>query len=217
LKASTRRGYWLNIKTYLVPLLGHVELDRLRAADVTGMFTAIGQWNAELAAGRPVRKSQHHVGAATMQRIRATLRAALNDAVRDRLIPFNPASRVRMQPERKPRPIVWTPERTAEFWAGQAQLAEADPGADRFKAWRDASRRPGPVMVWTPQQAGAFLDYATADRLSALYETVAATGVRRAEVCGLRWADVDLAAGVITVMATPHRDGPGSARGDAEV
>jgi integrase len=109
-----------------------------------------------------------------------------------------------MPPERKPRPLVWTPERTAEFWADQAQLAEAGHGADRFKVWRDAAYRPGPVMVWTPLQAGAFLDYAAAagDRLSALFETVAATGIRRAEACGLRWADVDLAAGVITIIGT---------------
>jgi len=202
LKASARRSYAGHIRVYLAPLIGHIDLDRLRAADITGMFAAIEAWNTGLAEGRPVRKSQHHVGAATMQRIRATLRAALNDAVRDGLIPFNPASRVRMAPERKPRPLVWTRERTEAFWAGHArQVAEAGPAADPFKIWRDVSLRPRRVMVWTPQQTGTFLDYAAADRLSALFETVAATGERRGEACGQRKADFDLDAGTLTITA----------------
>jgi integrase len=163
-------------------LVGQLDLDRLRAADITAMFGAI-------AAG------PKHPGAATLQRIRATLRAALNDAVRDGLIPFNPASRVRMAPERRPKPVVWTPERTAGFWADHARRAAADPAADPFKVWCDLSLRPGPVMVWTPQQTGTFLDHAATDRLAAVFEVIAATGMRRAEACGLRRADVDLDAG----------------------
>ena len=36
-------------------------------------------------------------------------------------------------------------------------------------------------------------------RLGALFEIAVLTGLRRAELCGLRWSDVDLAAGKITV------------------
>jgi len=187
LKASTGRGYRQHIAA-MTALIGHLELDRLRAADIAAMFAAI-------AAG------PRHPGPATLQRYRATLRAALNDAVRDGLIPFNPAARVRMAPERKPRPVVWTPERTAAFWAEHARQA-AEAHADPFRVWRDLSLRPGPVMVWTPEQTGAFLDHATGDRLSALFETIADSGMRRAEACGLRRADLDLDAGTITVSAT---------------
>lgn len=188
LKATTRRGYGLHVAA-MSPLIGHIDLDRLRAADITMMFGAI-------AAG------PKHPGPATLQRIRATLRAALNDAVRDGLIPFNPASRLRMAPERKPRPVVWTSERTARFWAEHARRITADPAADPFRLWCDVSLRPGPVMVWTPQQTGAFLDYAANDRLTALFETIAATGMRRAEACGLHRSDIDLDAALLTVSAT---------------
>src|SRR5258706_2219667 len=143
-----------------------------------------------------------HPGAATLQRIRATLRAALNDAVRDGLVQFNPASRVRMAPERRPKPVVWAPERTAGFWAEHARRLAADRGADPFKVWCDLSLRPGPVMVWTQRQTGAFLDLAASDQLAAIFETIAATGMRRAEACGLRRTDVDLNAAVITVTST---------------
>src|SRR5215469_5724045 len=79
-------------------------------------------------------------------------------------------------------------------------------------------------MVWTPRQTGAFLDHAASDRLSALLETVAATGMRRAEVCGLPRADVNLANGVITVRATRiamgrtvHEDTPKSDAGRRDI
>lgn len=55
------------------------------------------------------------------------------------------------------------------------------------------------VKPWQPAELGAFLDSIQGDRLAALFETVAASGMRRGEVCGLRWDDVDAAEGVITV------------------
>jgi hypothetical protein len=62
----------------LVPYLGGIPLAALTPWDVQGMFTAIAR--DERALGRPV-------GAATLKRIHATLRAALNGAVRAGLIP----------------------------------------------------------------------------------------------------------------------------------
>lgn len=56
------------------------------------------------------------------------------------------------------------------------------------------------VRPWEPEELGAFLDHAVADvRLGALFELIAATGLRRGEAVGLRWDDVDLAAGVLVV------------------
>jgi len=48
------------------------------------------------------------------------------------------------------------------------------------------------LQVWTPQQLRAFLAHVRQDRLYALWLLVATTGMRRAELTGLRWADVDL-------------------------
>ncbi|MDQ1059751.1 integrase [Arthrobacter globiformis] len=55
------------------------------------------------------------------------------------------------------------------------------------------------VKPWQPAELGAFLDAVQNDRLGALFETVAASGMRRGEACGLRWDDLDPGAGVITV------------------
>jgi integrase len=56
-------------------------------------------------------------------------------------------------------------------------------------------------MVWGPVHTGEFLDhvYDARDRLYALYHLVAYRGLRRGEVCGLHWTDVDLDAGTLIV------------------
>ncbi len=56
-----------------------------------------------------------------------------------------------------------------------------------------------PVRVWSPEQVGAFLDFADEDRLIALYHLVALRGLRRGEAVGLRWTDLDLDAGRLRV------------------
>jgi integrase len=50
------------------------------------------------------------------------------------------------------------------------------------------------MQVWTPEQLRAFLAHVRHDRLYALWLLVVTTGMRRAELAGLRWVDVDLAA-----------------------
>jgi integrase len=47
--------------------------------------------------------------------------------------------------------------------------------------------------VSTSEHAGAFLDAAAHDRLYPLYHAIAYRGLRRGEVVGLRWEDVDVA------------------------
>jgi len=205
IKASTRHGYEINISTYLVPLLGHTYLGRLSRDDIADAFATIRAWNDELAAGRPVRKFQRHVGPAAMQRIRATLRVALADALDAGLIASNPAAQVRMEKEGQRKPMVWTAERVKAFWREYGRRVLEEKAAGRqpktFKVWRDLRLRPAPVMVWTPDDTGRFLDYADGHRLDALFDLEVATGMRRGEICGLRWADVDLTALEITVTA----------------
>jgi integrase len=53
--------------------------------------------------------------------------------------------------------------------------------------------------VWTPAELAAFLQHAADDRLGAAYHLIASTGLRRGELCGLRWSDVDLDGGSLTI------------------
>ena len=53
--------------------------------------------------------------------------------------------------------------------------------------------------AWTEEEAGRFLDVAEQHFLHPLWALELATGLRRGELLGLRWQDVDLDAGVIHV------------------
>jgi integrase len=55
------------------------------------------------------------------------------------------------------------------------------------------------VRPWEPAELGTFLDSLGGDQLAPLFELIAATGLRRGEACGLRWSDVDLERGRLTV------------------
>jgi integrase len=202
LKPTTRHNYENSISTYLIPLLGHVDLARLQPEHIADAFATIRGWNAELAAGRPVRKSQRYVGPAAMQRIRNVLQAALRDAIKARMIEFNAAKLVSMDPATAHKPTIWTKERVRKFWADYDEAIERSPltrGDRAFLVWRSMALRPSPVMVWNLTDVGAFLDYATGHRMMPIFQMAAGTGLRRGEMCGLRWTDVDLDAGSISI------------------
>lgn len=61
----------------------------------------------------------------------------------------------------------------------------------------------------TPDQATAFLKTAEGDRLEALFVLAITAGLREGELLGLRWEDVDLEAGKLSVrqQLTRTRDG----------
>lgn len=179
LALGTVRSYEAHIRRYLVPHLGELALDALRVEHIGGLFDAVIERNGRIqelrgSADPGVRvraRGLRVVKPATMHRIRATLRAALNDAM-PHLIQINPARHVELPPARSPKALVWTD--------------------GRVRRWRATGQVPSPVMVWTPTQTGAFLAHAGSERLYPLYHLIVHTGLRRGEACGLHWEDVDL-------------------------
>jgi hypothetical protein len=151
LRASTSRSYAAHVRTYLVPYLGGIPLTALTAGDVQAMFTAVIR--DETALGRPV-------SAATLHRIHATLRAALNGAVRAGLITASPGRWPELPKAAQPRPQAWTPALT-ERWQAEG--------------WRPA------VGVWTAAHLAEFLRQVRCHRLYALFHLVALRGLRRGE------------------------------------
>lgn len=63
---------------------------------------------------------------------------------------------------------------------------------------------PPAMKVWTPDQARHFLAVARADPLYPLWLTALTTGLRRGEILGLRWQDVDLAGARLQVRGGLH-------------
>lgn len=76
------------------------------------------------------------------------------------------------------------------------------------------------VTPWEPEEAAAFLDHVAAHRLDALFELLIFTGLRRGEALALRWTDVDLERGVVTIRSNltevrgvPHEGSPKTRKG----
>jgi len=59
----------------------------------------------------------------------------------------------------------------------------------------------------TPAEVAALLSAASGDRLEALYVAAVHTGLRRGELLGLTWSDLDLEAGTLSVQRSLDKDG----------
>jgi integrase len=57
---------------------------------------------------------------------------------------------------------------------------------------RPARRATGGINAWDPEELGAFLAQVRDTRLEAIWRLSAMTGMRRGEILGLRWCDLDL-------------------------
>ena len=169
LRPLTRTSYAEHIHRHLQPHLGALVLEELTPAVVAQAFASISRHRSPTGV---------LLSAATVQRVRATLRAALNTAVHQGLLVSNPAKGLRLESGRAARPVVWTDQAVAD--------------------WRNGGMRPV-VAVWTVEQTRAFLGHVSQDRLYGLFHLAVMTGLRRGEIVGLRWPDIDLVRGTVRV------------------
>lgn len=142
-RPNTLAAYRYNAERYLLPDLGRKRLAGLSARELRRYFESL---------------RLRGVGERTVKYVHTTLRAALEDAVREEIIDKNPASLVRVP----------APARTERV------PLSVDEVRMLFKATRD-------------------------DRLQAMVVVFALLGLRRSEVLGLRWEDVDLEQGFLQV------------------
>lgn len=88
--------------------------------------------------------------------------------------------------------------KSATSWAARNDLLARDPLANY--------RRPkvsSPVMKsWSADEARAFLTATSSDRLAFGWALLLTRGLRRGELCGLRWDDVDLEGSSVRVVRT---------------
>jgi integrase len=237
LKDTTSHGYQEHIDLYLVPHLGHLKVRDLRLHHIEAMFTAIEEETNKRVADRiqadslgELERSAHAVWkaahprrrhaermawkqaeaeyakakaalkrpsyAATWHRIKSTLSSALKRAKIEGLVTENWAHLVELPSGKRPKALVWTPA--------------------RIEQWKRTGKKPSPVMVWTPQQAGQFLDFAADDRLFPLWHGTMFRGFRRGESCAFEWdKHLDLDTGmvhvteqIVTIAYEPQEDTP---------
>lgn len=170
-----------------------------------------------------MKKATKPLSPARIEREFAVIRAALNAAV-PRKISVNPYDGLVLPRVDKVKPLAWTAQREAAFRAAlDKRIRDAEAAAERQHRvlttlerqdlWAAADLRPCPVMVWLPSHTGAFLDSIQDERLAALFTVAAYVGLRRDELCGLTWAEVDLEDGVAFIRETGSGSGPKSDAG----
>ncbi|HSR82682.1 MAG TPA: site-specific integrase [Streptosporangiaceae bacterium] len=101
-RASTYRSYEMHWRVHISPVISHLPLERLNFGHVEEVLAKVPG------------------SAGTRHRVLATLRAALNAAVRKRLIPSNPCTGIELEPENPPEQKRWTPAEAAKFIAATA-------------------------------------------------------------------------------------------------
>ncbi|WP_330340196.1 tyrosine-type recombinase/integrase [Streptomyces sp. NBC_00557] len=218
LARTTRHGYQEHIDNYLIPHLGHIKRRELHVRHLDRMYEAIEKENAErvlhrlrveelqqdrdkahrawvrtagyatreerrrtrqafLEANQALRDGRRGLrkvtSAATMHRINDTLSSAISWGIkREGAFAKNWARLVELPPATRPKPLVWTPE--------------------RVEHWKRTGEKPGPVMVWTPELTGEFLDFVKTDWLYELWHSFIFNGPRRGEMCALPWPEVSI-------------------------
>ncbi|MFG1884551.1 tyrosine recombinase XerC [Micromonospora sp. NPDC049102] len=171
LRPTTLMNYRSIVKNHLLPKVSKLRMPELRTRHLQRAMDSIAR---QRTAGG------HTLSPGTLDRIRAVLRSALSEARRRGVLKTNsnPARGLRLPNGARPRAVLWDD--------------------DHEEVWRETGIRPR-VAVWDLPHVGKFLESTRNDPMFALWWLVALHGLRRGEVAGLRWEDVDLAAGRLTV------------------
>jgi integrase len=184
LRDGTAADYRDSIDRYLIPRLGHLRLADLRPAHITAAYDAMRRDRAEAIRVAEELNVQRRAEAEEKNKVKHSGRPRV-----PHLVPV-------------PRPLgPLTLRRIHNTLSGalksavRAGLIPRNPAPDA-----ELPRAVQPqVKIWTAEQLGAFLDAIEGERLYPLYHLAAFGGMRRGELCGLSWDDVDLEAGRIIV------------------
>ncbi|QQE75684.1 site-specific integrase [Brevibacillus composti] len=149
LRQSTYTNHEVAVRSRIIPVLGHHELDKLSPLHVTKYLTEL---------------QKEDLSADYIKYLHAVLKKALNQAVKWQLIPKNIMDHV--DPPR---------------------LAQKE------------------IVTWTAEQANEFLSHAKEDKYYIGFVLAIYTGMRRGEILGLRWKDIDFEQARISVQQTLYR------------
>ena len=176
-RSSTYVSYEGSVRLHIVPALGHIQLTKLTPAHVRKLMSEMSEKT------RPVKPTS------------ATARAGLD-------APVAPVESPATPPHRLCSP------RTIQYARAVLRMALKQAVADGLVYRNVVELTPGPavrrleIRPLTPAQVGTFLSGTKQDRLSALYVVAFTMGMRKSEILGLRWQNVDLENGSLRVSDT---------------
>jgi integrase len=178
IRPTTARCYRQHLDDYLLPRLGGIRLSRLRGGDITAMYQVIRDEHAK----------------------------AIKQADRERVAAREYAKATGTVPLRVPKPREFNASSVVRLHATlhaalNAAVRAGEIATNPAKQAEVPRRKPAKVRPWTPETYGQFLDYLdlAQDPMAALFWIAGHLGLRRGELCGLRWDDVDFAQRVLVV------------------
>jgi len=201
--AATTWGNWMvYVTAYVVPILGGVRLQELTAPRLQAFYSHLltngriktdlssamyAAWQRGRDGGRePTARQVATAAGASLYAARAALRR-----FRAGHIPVARSAGLEPKTVRNVHVMLHAALANAVNWRYVVENV-----ATHVKPPKVRRRKP---TVWTPSQLRIFLTFVRRDRFYSLYLLAATTGLRRGELCGLRWPAVDLDAGTLSV------------------
>ncbi|MEU9794876.1 site-specific integrase [Streptomyces sparsogenes] len=178
-RPATYAAYESLVRNYLVPGLGKKKLARLTARDIRAFLTATARTCQCCAQGKDKARPEKKRRCCALGECCESYPA--DRTVRFLLVPLRAALEHAVREDELPRNVA----KNVELSMGTKREIE-------------------PLSVKEGRQ---LLAAARGDRLWAAYELAVRIGLRRGEVLGLRWKDVDLASGTVTIRQTIQRVG----------
>ena len=112
IRYNTAKGYEGIIEHHIIPAIGAIKLKQLSSIHIQRMYNDLKE------NGRMQRGSKHNDKALSntfVRRVHAVLQAALKQAVKERLIPYNPCENCRIPPKDKKEMTILPPEKIGRY------------------------------------------------------------------------------------------------------
>jgi integrase len=202
LDATTWQNWKDYAKAYVIPRIGYEKLQRLDEPQLLKLYATLlaegrikrdmnsemfQYWAARVANGQPPKPAEVSVACGTtIHAARAAVRRFKSGIVPRELPPGLAPKTVRNIHAMIHRALV-----DAVAW----KYIAYNPASSIKPPKRPRQRR----IVWNPDQIQTFLTAIQRDRFAALFLLELTTGIRRGQICGLRWPAVDLDAGEVTI------------------
>ena len=112
IRYNTAKGYEGIIEHHIIPVIGAIKLKQLSSIHIQRMYNDLKE-NGRMPRG--AKQNDKPLSNTFVRRVHAVLQAALKQAVKERLIPYNPCENCRIPPKDKKEMTILPPEKIGRY------------------------------------------------------------------------------------------------------
>lgn len=112
IRYNTAKGYEGIIEHHIIPAIGGIKLKQLSSIHIQRMYNDLKE-NGRMPRG--AKQNDKPLSNTFVRRVHAVLQAALKQAVKERLIPYNPCENCRIPPKDKKEMTILPPEKIGRY------------------------------------------------------------------------------------------------------